>query len=99
LRKFESKEYWTEVGLKNKVASVNDFHLVNIDTSGGLIPPKHQVAVAVGPKINWEEAEKIGHACITAKEWNEMIDRLIQSLEKVRQEGHAKLRENKQSAK
>jgi hypothetical protein len=80
---------------------MNDFYLVNADTSGGFTPPKHEVAVAIGQsgRLNWTDAQVMGHACITTTEWNEMIDRLIKSLEQVRSEGHAKLRENKQPAK
>jgi hypothetical protein len=33
----------------------------------------------------------MGHDCATAEDWDELIDRLIKSLQRVRRQGQAKL--------
>ena len=75
---------------------MNDFILVHVDSSGGLIPPTHLVAVGIGQcgKYSWTDADVMGHDCVTPTEWDQMVDRLIKSLEHVRRKGHAKLAEN-----
>ena len=78
---------------------MSDFILVHVDTAGGLKPSAHQVAVAIGASGNydWTDATCLGHPCLTSKEWDVMINRLKDSLENVRKQGHAKLTDNRRT--
>jgi hypothetical protein len=77
---------------------MSDFNLIHVETSGGLTPPTYEIAVAIGQSgkgYEWTDAQVIGHTCVASKEWDDMIDRLVKSLEKVRREGHIKLQKNR----
>ncbi len=79
---------------------MKNIRLVHVDLSGGHSPPACEVAVAIGESgwYEWTEAQCLGHSCRRADEWDQMIDRLVASLEQVRTEGHAKLAENRRTA-
>ncbi len=73
---------------------MSDFILVHVDRSGDLKLSDFIVGVAIGQcgKYEWSDRDVLGHDCATPNEWDQMIDRLIASLEEVRRKGHTKLR-------
>ena len=73
---------------------MSDFRLIYANKSVGARPASYVVAVEPCPigALTWTDNAKVmGHECATLEDWDEMIDRLVKSLEKVRCEGHAKL--------
>jgi len=78
---------------------MNYFQHVFVDTACGHKPPAYKVEVAIGQsgREEWTKAEVMGHPCANSGEWDDMIDQLIKSLEKVRRAGHAKLAQNRRA--
>ena len=70
------------------------FTLLHADTSGVPKHPAYQIAVGIGQSAEyapWKDMRVMGYECMSAREWDEMVDKLIKSLESVRSQGHAKL--------
>ena len=77
---------------------MSDFTLTHIDSSGGQQRPANLVAIGIGQSggYSWTgDLDIMGHDCASPREWDEMVDRLIRSLEKVRAQGHVKLAANR----
>lgn len=68
---------------------MNDFELISTERGFG----KHVVAVVARPRVRttWSDEDVMGHDCTSVAEFDELIERLKNSLESVRRRGHAKL--------
>jgi hypothetical protein len=72
---------------------MSDFRLLHGNKS--IDPTRRSYVVAVEPcptgPLSWTDRKVMGHDCATAEDWDELIDRLIKSLQRVRRQGQAKL--------
>ena len=75
----------------------NYYTLASVNTATGHPPPAYEVAVAVGKcgEYDWFQGQVMGHSCAGHEEWDEMVDDLIKSLERVRRAGHKKINQNR----
>jgi hypothetical protein len=77
--------------------SYRHFTLAYVDTAAGHPPPAYEVAVAINASAEypWYNGTIMGSSCAGHKEWDAIVDDLVNSLERVRRAGHQKLKRNR----